>query len=434
MTAVRPRSAVLLAERGLAAARRADTRALELAHALMVDGLACAAAAIGTDAGRLVSAVPYVPDYSAATLADRAGALANIIHLEEFDALHSASATSPALVVAPAVQFGVRDGRTLDAVLRAVVAGAAVTMEAGLLGGGPSLYGDGILPSSLFAALGAAAAGAYLLDMSAEQTAHALAITALSRGSRLAQEISEAHYLISGLAVRQGLDAVWRAQHGIHGPLEILDEGPLAFSAWAAAGRHDVARLDSSMFKRYPCARPLHAVADGLRDLMATRALCLEGVESIEVTLPRQVRGIVNNCATPTSAGQRRCSVSYVARLALVGRAGRPEGYREPADDLPAIPVELSEGDAEVDGLYPRLWPARIRLNYGDYGHEVLAGGPADTAAKEAQMTPLLEEKWSTLTADVPWNRALLDVTELDRQVDPGMFPTGLREVIADGH
>jgi 2-methylcitrate dehydratase PrpD len=436
MTDVRAHSAVLLAERAFTAARDADGPVLAQAHTLLLDALACAAAAMGTDMGRLVTAVPYATDSSSPNLADQAAALANLIHLEEFDALHDASATCPALVVAAAVQLGVRDGRTLDAVLRAIVAGAAVTIEAGLLAGGPSLYGGGIWPSSLFAALGAAAVSAYLLDFSTEQTAHALSITALSRGSRLAGEISEAHYLSSGTAVRHGLDAAWRAQQGMHGPLGILDEGPFALSDGLLADRRDdVGGLEGITFKRYPCARPLHAVADGLRDLVARHALRVDAVESVEITLPSQVLAIVNNCATPTSAGQRRCSVSYVARLALVGRAGRPEGYRELADDLPAIPVELRERDAEIDELYPRLWPARIRLRHRDAGYELVAGGPTSSpAADGTQAPPVLEDKWSELTAREPWNRAALDITRLDSSVGPEMFPPSLPWVAAHGH
>jgi 2-methylcitrate dehydratase PrpD len=435
MTGVRAHSAVLLAERAFTAARDADGPVLAQAHTLLVDALACAAAAMGTDAGRLVTAVPHATDSSSPNLADKAAALANLIHLEEFDALHDASATCPALVVAAAVQLGLRDGRTLDAVLRAVVAGAAVTIEAGLLAGGPSLYGDGIWPSSLFAALGAAAVSAYLLDLSTEQTAHALSITALSRGSRLAGEISEAHYLFSGTAVRHGLDAAWRAQQGMHGPLGILDEGPFASTDGLLADRDDVAGLDSITFKRYPCARPLHAVADGLRDLVAHHALRVDAIESVEITLPHQVLAIVNNCATPTSASQRRCSVSYVARLALSGRAGRPEGYRELADDLPAIPIELRERDAEIDDMYPRLWPARIRLRHRGAGYELVAGGPTNSPGADGrQAPPTLEDKWSALTASEPWNRAALDITRLDSSLSPEMFPPSLQSVTAHGH
>lgn len=389
-------------------ARRAATAAgapeLAAARRHLIDALACAACGAESTLGAAIArALP--PEGPGA----EAGLLGCWMHLDEFDALHDRSATCPALSAVPVIGLGA--GHSLDEVLRAVVAGYEVTVAAAAAADAPSYYGRGVWPSGLFAKLGAAATAGVLLGLDDDRTAHALAVAA-SSGWTVLGEITDAHATTAGTATRLGTEAALLAGEGVRGPLGVLDTGALALDPDAIG---PAAAVLHTALKAYPFARPLHAVADGVRSL--TGASGHESVERVSVVVPGQVLAILTEEPTPAGAGARRCSVPFVVRTVLAGRGSDPRAFGDGGGStLPRVPVRLLPREDAVDALYPNSWPARVVVTAGGRDRSLLVPAPAgaDGPPTDAQ----LAAKWGRPA----WLAALATAPD-DAVFGPAMMP-----------
>lgn len=397
-------SSRVLARIGQIAADAADEATLESARHILIDSLACAAGAADTTLGVQLlrdCAAEYPGGSSASTLA-------NLIHLEEFDCLHDASATAPGILASAAVDVGLRLGSSMEEVLRAVVSGVEVAVQLGTALDAPGMYAGGYWPSSLSVKVGAAAAVARLLDLDEAGTTRAIAIAAITGAAACPRMICEAHYLSSGVAVDLGIRSAYWARSGIRAYESIFDDGPfpVAPSKLEASGSR-TPRITEVAFKRYPCARPLHAVIEAVRHLVDGAHIDARDVTAVTVALPSGLLPFVNREIDPSVDALRRTSLDYVVGLALVDRAGDVEAYRGLLVDQQRIPVDLELGDSEVEALYPMQWSARVTIRVGDDVHTVLRGSAADAHTAGRPLT-WLTDKWRDLGQDAGWLERLL--------------------------
>ncbi|QOC93403.1 MmgE/PrpD family protein [Micromonospora craniellae] len=430
-------SAAVLAHLAHAAASRAGAATLDRAREHVIDALACATAAVDTESGRHLLRTLHAADTvpggrSDASVACVAAAIGCLTHVEEFDALHDASATCPGLCVAPAVALGMVRPTTIEQTLRAVVAGFEVAVTAAHAADGPSLYQARLWPSSLFCRLGAAATSSLLLGLDVRDTAHAIAVAA-STGFTLLPTITDAHYLVGGLSSRLGMEAALGAANGVHGPLAVLDGEGVALDRTDMDARMAVVdttdwipAVDETSFKRYPCARPLHAMVDAL---MEQPARATDDVTQVEVTLPSQVRSFLNQQDTPDTISARRSSVVYVARLALAGLAATPAAYRRVPADLPQPRVLLQPPVSSVDRLYPASWPALVAVERRCGREETFVPAPAGAVGRPFSDTTLAV-KWDSLLSNGDSWAATLLAMPLDAPAGAHLMPSALAEAV----
>jgi 2-methylcitrate dehydratase PrpD len=403
-------TAATLVERALGAADSASSDVLLTARLHVADALCCAAGGAAGPLGELMVRAAGEDRPAGLSLAESVDLLATLIHVDEFDPLHEESATCPALCVAVAVHLGLRLGSTVDKVLRAVVAGYEATVSGALAGDAPGMYARGLWPSSLFAKLGSAVSAGYLLGLDRQACTHAVAMAATSGCGQLPPDITDGHYTSAGTAARLGLEAARHAAQGLVGSLRIFDEGAYRLDVSALMTAAPPAIMSTAL-KPYPCARPLHAVAEATRNVVARAGLQPGDVRSITVAVPAPLRRFLNQEAQPETVGGRKCSVTYVTRAAVSGRADDATTYWRP-QELPDVPVSLVPGGAAIDDLYPRSWGARVVVDAGATSYTELVTVPPGAATRPLDRAQL-DGKWAGLL------NAVSPGTQLDSWTGP---------------
>ncbi|MBY8856776.1 MmgE/PrpD family protein [Nocardia sp. CA2R105] len=344
-----------------------------------------------------------------------------LAHLDEFDPLHGPAAIAPGAVVVPAaLQVGAAQQADDTQIARAVVAGYEAVIEASLRFGGANLYQAGWWPTALFGALGSAAATATLLDLDQRTTTTALGIAASPLGGLLSHDdLGDAHYLLCGRAAAHGMWAAHAARAGITASATLLDQ-PAALGPAASSTSDASAHITATGFKKWPCARPLHAA---LAALAATGVSPKDG-DSIEIALPTPTLRFVTNQREPASPVEAAASATVVMAGASAGRADDPGWYRDIAArrvPLPDITVHL-RSDPTLDTHFPARWGAEVTVHSGGTTRRntmLVAPGDPDR--------PLSDEELISKAAHL----GLPDASSQDRirlSLDPRMART-LKEV-----
>jgi len=380
----------------------------------ILDTLAVAMAGGTTDEASIVAtALASVQDVSLGSLVwgtnlrltPAQAALANgtSAHARDFDdgggPGHAGSTVLPA-ALALAEATGA-DGRTL---LIATVAGYDIgyrTLQS--LGGFAAHTDRGWHSSGTMGSFAAAAAGAKILGLDPQQYADALGIAGSFTGGVWAFKDDGAmtKRLHPGKAGETGVDAAIFARAGLSGPRRIFESawGGLYATYNGGKGHAEVALKDlgvdfnvaSSYLKPYACCRGSHSAVDAVMELLSSRPLSAEDVESVRITAGETAVNMlaVENIETVFDA---QFSLPYAVALALCGgRLGLDE-YDPPRVDDPRIRETLTKISMHVDsGLEledgPRL---EIRLLSGET-IALEAGNP--TTAKGSAQNPMSHEE-----------------------------------------
>ncbi|WP_432837753.1 MmgE/PrpD family protein [Dactylosporangium sp. CA-092794] len=379
-----------LTERGLRAAA-GDRHARDTAALHLLDTVGCIAGAAGhPTATRLGGLPPAAGPHRTLgghhSLGRAVLVEATLAHLDEFDALHPAAAVAPAAVVVPTALLVAAD---VDApgerLLAAVLAGYETVVEAALRFGGAALYASGWWPTAVFGPLGAAAATAVLLDLSPARHREALSLAAAGLGGLLsADRLGDAHYLLTGQAAARGAEAAYLARAGAGGSPALLDApaaaalgrapaapspagpspaGPSPAAPSPAAPSPAGPHLLGTALKAYPCARPLHAALDALRQL-AGDGVDLAAAREVRVALPPPLLRFVTADPAPPGPAEAAASAAVAVAALLRGRADDPAAYRDGGPPT-GPPVSLA-GDETLLTAFPAHWGAEVTVSTVD--------------------------------------------------------------------
>lgn len=409
-----------LAERArYASALADDPLAAGITAQLLLDAVGCAVGGLGHPLSSALAAM-LGPELGR-TARSRVLAEATLLHADEFDAIHTASAVLPCATVVPAALEAARDrpvsGRLL---LAGIMAGSEVALEAGLRFGGPALYRKGWWPTALFGALGAAVAASVVAGQDDQTMERSVALAASRLGGLLsAGQLGAGHYLLVGRAAADGWEAARAAEAGLSASTTLLD-GPAA----AALGGHpapattgDELLMTSSAFKAFPCARPLHAAVEAVRALR-DGGTDVAGADHVRIGLPSAVLRFVTNERHPAGPAEAAASAPYVLAAALDGCADQPDAFRvvRPISLAPQVEVYAS---AEMDSVFPEKWgavvevvagrsQARARIDEASGG----AGRPWAAEQVVAKFERLAGKRWPP-SSRPGWVEAALDLRTL---------------------
>lgn len=319
------------------------------------------------------------PDHAA--LANGAAA-----HALELDDTHLPSSTHPGAAVLPAALAAASLARTGGppvsggVLAAAVVAGYEVTARVGMALRPEEHYGRGFHPTATCGAFGAAAAAARCLGLDAAATLAALGIAGSQAAGSHEYHAGDAwtKRLHPGLAARAGLVSALLAQEGFVAPRTIL-EGRDGFLR-AGSGRPDPEALVRGLgqdpailatsLKPHACCRHMHGPIDALLALRRAHGLTPEQVEQVTVELTGVAMAAIAEPAAvksrPRTVQEAQFSMAFGAAVALVhGRASpaefTPARLADPAV-LALLPRVRCVHRPELDPLYPRLWPAVVRV------------------------------------------------------------------------
>jgi len=162
---------------------------------------------------------------------------------------------------------------------------------------GPEHYQRGWHATKTLGALGATAAAAKLMGLSAEQVSHALAIAASSASGSRQNFGTMVKPLHVGQAAQIGVTAARLAQLGMLGAAGIL-EGPVGFYALFAFGESQPEVIATSLgdpydleatgfsLKKYPCCFAVHRAVDAVLEIRSEHRLNPAQVRRIVVRAP----------------------------------------------------------------------------------------------------------------------------------------------------
>jgi 2-methylcitrate dehydratase PrpD len=352
---------------------------VETAKLHILDSIGCLLAGGHLEPGKLAyqltGCLGSSQDKSSVTLPDEIQAMAAAAHCGELDDIHSGSGICVGAMVVPAlIALAEKYGGSGQRFLEAVIVSYETNIRVGLCIDAPQLFARGWWPSTICGSFGVAAAGAKFLNLSTDQTVHALGIAALHCGGLITggQEGATARHLVFGHAARSGIMALLAAEQGFTGPKRAFED-PRGFCLtlctdpkWKLLADFDRYYLLDVAFKPYPCARQLHAGVEALLKILLAHACEPGSIDEIELAVPTQNAGMVNRPTTPNLRAATLGSGQYV--MAVTAVRGKM--------DLASFEDEFLLDDAvrrlmakvkvvastELDRYYPKYWSGRVKL------------------------------------------------------------------------
>jgi len=232
--------------------------------------------------------------------------------------------------------------------------------------------------NTFFGVIGSAVAGARLLGLTPEQTAHAIAM-AVTPNVTLAQtrlgELSMWKGCAAANGVRNGVFAALAAQHGLTGPDRPIDgrwglRNVLGDIEWAAfGGRGAPFRITQTHLKYYPAV--VHAQSPIAAALELHGKVAIEDVESVTIesywvaqryTDPERASSLWHPATRETADH----SIPYLVAAALLdGEVAEatfaPERIADPRLSALMRKIVVRENPA-FTAAYPEGWPCRIEI------------------------------------------------------------------------
>jgi 2-methylcitrate dehydratase PrpD len=297
----------------------------------------------------------------------------------EIDDIHLASCTTPGAVVvatALAIASASRSGkapsggrvrlRTVDEFCAATLAGYEALIRFGVMLDGPTVLHRGVWPTHAAAAFGAAATASRAYNLTAKETAGALA-TALAFGSGrpiAADPPSSSRWITLGLAAANGELAARAAREGLWA---IEAQDAVSPRLTAALARRSL--FDGVGVKPFATARQGLAAIEAAREIVARHNVAADDIDALIVAVPELQRRIVDRPGTPVTRFQSIVSVQHQVALAIAAPDQLADIDRAPP--FSSSGVRRLESKIEVrrardlDACYPRSWPARVTIAAG---------------------------------------------------------------------
>lgn len=222
---------------------------------------------------------------------------------------------------------------------------------------------------------GAATAAAYLLDLNAQQTANAIALSAtFAAGLQQAFKMdSLAKPLHSGRAAEAGVTAALMAQQGVTASLDIFEgevglgqamsNGPNWSHAFGDLG--EAFNINSMTFKNHACCGHTFAPIDGALILQQQHGIDAGHIDRIIVATYSPALAVAGN-ARPATASEARFSIPFVVATALIHGSVRlaafaPERLASPAIRALMARIEL-QVDQAADARFPGQRSAQVTI------------------------------------------------------------------------
>ena len=250
-------------------------------------------------------------------------------------------------------------------------------------------YEKGWHPTATLGIFGAAVAAAVLMELSEEQIAHAISISASLASGIKANFGTATKPMHAGLAARNGLFAALLAARGVNGAPLALEHPQGFLEVFNGMGNHQAERMLTDWagpldllapgisIKKYPCVYSVHGAIDAailLHDGALTSATAIADV--LVRMHPRRLLPHVRNAAT--SALNAKFSLPYAVARGLVNGAVTLAHFEEEALHDPEV--------TRVASLI-RMEPHDDDAN--DYGAEVIVTLSDGQVLRHAVAAPL---------------------------------------------
>ena len=301
------------------------------------------------------------------------GTAAHGIELD--DGYRVGSAHCGCTVVPAALSVGYERGISGTQLIEAVVAGYEVAICLARACA-PDLRQRGFHPTSAVGPFGASVATAKLRGLNASQIADALGIAASAAAGLFAfvnggADIKRLH---AGHASREGLQAALLAALGVQGPPNVI-EARDGFMQAFAFGRSDRARaialppdaafgITDCYIKPYACCRHIQPAVEALFGLLNDENIAADEIKHVDVETYRIAAEHAHTGWDDYASAQ--LSFPYLMGVAARFRGIKVHHFNAETRSDPAFGEFAKRltitAPPEIDGLYPRLRPARVTV------------------------------------------------------------------------
>jgi 2-methylcitrate dehydratase PrpD len=311
-----------------------------------------------------------------------------LTRLSEVDDIHLASMITPGAVVVPAA-ITIASSLRPDpvALSEAIVAGYEAMIRLGLALDGPSILYRGIWPSYIAAPFGVAAVASRLFELSADAAANALALALTLAAPGVGQQHAStgSRWLAIGNAARNGLHAAQAAEAGFTADLNLFENGFFSTIFGITPRTSQLVenlgaryKFEQVSFKPWCAARQTMAGTQALREVLDA-GVSAEDITAIEVLVPPPFLKMIDH---GIGASKEQPFGNRIARLTsqpyqLAIAALAPEfafdlaqSCEVPVDVLRFMDKITVRAVAEILQDFPRQWPARLRVETPQGGHE----------------------------------------------------------------
>ena len=235
-------------------------------------------------------------------------------HADETDDSHALSLSHPGCAIVPAaLAVAERNGRSGLALLKAVVAGYDVGTRVGLALGRPAVDLRFSRPSShsIVGIFGAAVAAAVLEGLTEVECEYVLSYAAqraagVTTWQRDVDHIEKA-YVFAGAPAQSGVMTAMMVALGCTGVLGVFDNNPNFLDAVSQdpspseliSGLGTRFEIVATNIKRYSVGSPAQAAVQAAEEILRDAPMDLAAITSIEILLPADLAGVVNDRAMP---------------------------------------------------------------------------------------------------------------------------------------
>ena len=351
-------------------------------------------------------------------------------HVVELDDIHKGSIIHAATVVIPAA-LAIAEWKELSGkeLITAIVVGYEVCYR----------IGEAVSPSHYYywhntatcGTFGAAIAAAKLLQLTEEETIHALG-NAGTQAAGLWEFIEDGamtKQLHAGKAAMNGVLAALLAQKGFTGPLKIL-EGNRGFFK-AMSDEYDTTKITKSLgsefkilensFKIHASCRHTHHAIDLLKEVFKEHHPKFEEIESITVKSYKSAIDITDN-SDPQTEYAAKFSLQFCSALAILkGSAGLTDFNESTLWDsqIRALLKKVKVGvDAKINNSYPEKWGSSVEvvLTNGEVISKVtdFPKGDPENAVTSEELIEKFEQMTQQLSSENK-QRIIENILELER-------------------
>ncbi|MBI2864287.1 MAG: MmgE/PrpD family protein [Chloroflexi bacterium] len=206
---------------------------------------------------------------------------------------------------------------------------------------GPQYFEQGWHPTAVLGTMGAAAASARILGLSANQTSMALGIAA-SQASGLRENFgTDTKPFHAGHAAQSGVMAAMLAQKGLTASAVGLEGWQGFLNAFGRRGQATLGPLTEGLgrpydilasrtaIKRYPCCYETHRGLDAILRIVSDQEIDPDAVEAVACSVPERVQKSLIH-ANPVTGLEAKFSLEYTIAAAILDKS---VGLRSFADE-----------------------------------------------------------------------------------------------------
>jgi 2-methylcitrate dehydratase PrpD len=332
-------------------------------------------------------------------------------HIVELDDIHKASIIHAGTVVIPAaVAVAEANGLSGKDLITSVVVGYEVCYR----------IGEAVSPSHYYfyhntatcGTFGSAAAVAKLINLTVEQTIHALGNAGTQAAGlwEFIEDGANTKQLHTAKAAYNGTLAAMLAKKGFTGATKILEGRRGFFEAMSenanpskiTDGLGKQSKIVENSFKIHASCRHTHPAVDCILDVMEEHSIPYKAIQRITIKTYQTVLNITDK-PNPDTLYAAKFSVQFCAALAAVNGAAFLTDFNESTLNSAEIRELMKKVEVVVDpyyeGAYPEKWGAKVEIEtYSGNVYEESTDYPKGDPEKMASRDELVQ-KFRLMTA-----------------------------------